>query len=190
MKTLAQSVLTVGLVVVSAAAFAAEGIVTMAVHGDGSSNVVTITEGQVATVKSYVDGTLALFSSTPQPVLACAFLSIFTGTNHFYFDPREAFFFGHWPQDETKDFTIAGPATIVLETVNSWELALLTLDIQPTPFRPDKAATLGPSSGDVKVTMEASTNLVDWVTATNGLVYTNSPAARFFRIRMEKTANP
>src|SRR5205085_9205467 len=51
-------------------------------------------------------------------------------------------------------------------------------------FPPDKTAVVGAYSGNVQVTMEISTDLVNWTSATNGLVYTNSPAARFFRIKL------
>jgi hypothetical protein len=86
---------------------------------------------------------------------------------------------------------VAGPATVQLSAPNCPDThAFATFDIQPAPFPPDKAVTIGAYSGNVKITMEESTDLVNWTQAINGTTYTNSPAARFFRIRMEKNAPP
>jgi hypothetical protein len=38
--------------------------------------------------------------------------------------------------------------------------------------------------------MEMSADLVNWTPAVNGVVYTNSPDARFFRITLETNASP
>ena len=65
-----------------------------------------------------------------------------------------------------------------------------TFAIEPSAFPPDKTLTLGAFSGNVKVTMEQSTDLVNWTPAVNAAIYTNAPDARFFRIKMEKNAPP
>jgi hypothetical protein len=67
---------------------------------------------------------------------------------------------------------------------------MATIDIQPAAFPPDKTAVVGAFSGNVQVTMEISTDLVNWTSATNGLIYTNSPAARFFRLKLVTNATP
>jgi hypothetical protein len=87
---------------------------------------------------------------------------------------------------------VSGPATIELTGGSSGGVdtpAMATLDIQPGPFPPDKAVTVGAYSGNVQVTMEMSTDLVNWTTAVNAAVYTNSPDARFFRIKLVTNAS-
>ena len=65
-------------------------------------------------------------------------------------------------------------------------VAMATVDITPSAYPPDRAVTVGPYSADMKVTMEMSTDLVNWTVAQNAAVYTNRPEARFFRIKLEK----
>jgi hypothetical protein len=84
---------------------------------------------------------------------------------------------------------IAGPATFQIEqSATSAPGSFATVDVEPGPFPPGKTATIGANAGDVQVTMQTSTDLVNWTTAVNGQTYTNSPAAQFFRIQM--TVNP
>jgi len=83
-----------------------------------------------------------------------------------------------------------GPASVYVTSYSCDNQIAATFDIEPSAFPPDKALTLGAYSGNVKVTMEASTDLVNWAPASNGLVYTNAPDARFFRIKMERNAQP
>jgi hypothetical protein len=83
-------------------------------------------------------------------------------------------------------YTIAGPATIQLINGGGGPAggpAFATFAIEPGPFPPGKTLTVGANSGNVQVTMQMSTNLVNWTPAVNGMVYTNTPAARFFRIQ-------
>lgn len=93
----------------------------------------------------------------------------------------------------TKDFsyesidglTIAGPATIQLQAhCCAFYASYATIEIVPGLFPPGKTATVGSYSGNVQVTMQMSTDLVNWTPAVNGMVYTNSPDARFFRIQL------
>jgi len=81
------------------------------------------------------------------------------------------------------NLTIAGPATIQLQETYI-DPVFVTFDVVPGPFPPGKTMTVGANSGNVQVTMENSTDLVNWTPAVNGAVYTNSPDARFFRIKM------
>jgi len=77
--------------------------------------------------------------------------------------------------------TVAGPATITPDYVG----ALLTVKITPESYDPNKTLIVPPGTNQVMITLESSTNLVSWSTATNG-VYGSPDAARFFRIRMDK----
>jgi len=77
---------------------------------------------------------------------------------------------------------IAGPAVIRLYE----GFGYCTVKISPGSYPPGKSLIIlnEPGRGAV-VTLEQSTNLVDWVTATNG-VYTSLPAATFFRIKADR----
>jgi hypothetical protein len=78
---------------------------------------------------------------------------------------------------------VAGPATIPLEGGNSAK-ALLTAEIKPESFPPDKSLIIPEGTG-ANVTFECSTNLLDWNPVWQG-AYTNSPSNKFFRIRAER----
>jgi len=83
--------------------------------------------------------------------------------------------------------TLAGPMEILVEVnPNSWnsQIAMCTLKIEPESFPPDKTILI-PAGGGANVGMECSTNLIDWVPANLG-VYTNQPAAKFFRLKAER----
>lgn len=86
----------------------------------------------------------------------------------------------------------AGPVTIQVLQSSSYTPAgsFATFDIEPAPFPPNKTATIGANTGNVQVTMQVSTDLVNWTTAVNGQTYTNSPDARFFRIQMLTNVGP
>lgn len=86
--------------------------------------------------------------------------------------------------------TISGPATLQVQSPAIGAVGFATFDIEPGPFPPGKAVTIGAYSGNVKVTMEPSTDLVNWTAAVNGQVYTNSPIAQFFRITLVTNASP
>jgi hypothetical protein len=79
--------------------------------------------------------------------------------------------------------TVKGPAIFTL--VSQGAPSVMTLKIMPESFDPNKTLILPPGTNQVNVAMETSTNLVNWVTATNG-IYGSPETARFFRIRMEK----
>ncbi len=85
----------------------------------------------------------------------------------------------------------AGPATIQITQLSSYQPgAFATIAVEPGPFPPGQTATIGAYAGNVQVTMQTSTDLVNWTAATSGQVYTNSPAARFFRIQLLVNATP
>jgi hypothetical protein len=85
------------------------------------------------------------------------------------------------------NMTFSGPATIQLEG-SGYGPAFATIAVEPGPFPPGKTLTVGANSGNVQVTMQMSTDLVNWTPAVNGMVYTNTPDARFFRIQMVTNA--
>ena len=86
---------------------------------------------------------------------------------------------------------IAGPATIQLTQISNYQPgAFATIAVEPGPFPPGQTATIGANTGNVQVTMQTSTDLVNWTTAMSGQVYTNSSAARFFRIQLQVNATP
>lgn len=76
---------------------------------------------------------------------------------------------------------VAGPATII----NDCAGAILTVKLTPDNYDVNKTLILPPGTNQVCVTLESSTNLVNWADSTNG-VYGSPDLARFFRIRMEK----
>ena len=92
----------------------------------------------------------------------------------------------------TTPVVIAGPAEIVFYTVpafpyetNQPAAAWLTLEITPEPFEVGRTITIAPGVGGANVTLECSTNLVNWTEGTNG-VYTNMNEAKFFRIKADR----
>jgi hypothetical protein len=89
---------------------------------------------------------------------------------------------------EATPVVIAGPATI--QIVSGSSNAFATFSVEPAPFPPGRTVTVGAYSGNVQVTMQMSTDLVNWTTATNAQVYTNSPDARFFRIQLNNNPSP
>lgn len=80
---------------------------------------------------------------------------------------------------------VAGPATIRLVVGSNSSAGLCTIKITPEAYPPDKSILVAPGSGGAAITLECSTNLVNWTATTNG-VYTNLPAAKFFRIKAEQ----
>lgn len=76
---------------------------------------------------------------------------------------------------------LLGPATIAMTSYEGYALFKIT----PSYYPFEKASLVMPGPGGAEVTMECSTDLVNWVTATNG-TYTNMPAAKFFRINLRK----
>jgi hypothetical protein len=91
--------------------------------------------------------------------------------------------------ESLNNFTFSGPATVQLES-NGYGPGFVTVEVEPGLFPPGKALTVGSHSGNVRVTMQMSADLVNWAPAVNGMVYTNSPDARFFRITLERNAQP
>ena len=158
---------------VALSACAAEGLVTLTVQGSATNSVtneVQIASYQHAALKSYLDQNL--FSGG----------ALYTRL-HIIKDGKTLEL--NAQQFNPSTTVIAGPATIQLVALGAGH-ALATVDISPSSYPPDRAVTVGPYSADMKVTMEMSTDLVNWTVAQNAAVYTNRPEARFFRIKLEK----
>lgn len=103
-------------------------------------------------------------------------------------NPRQLWFkrSGDWYlRQDALPLIIAGPATIELRGTGG----LATFRLTPESYPPDKAILVAPGAGGAAVILQCSTNLVDWMTATNG-IYTNQPAAKFFRIRADRISAP
>ena len=82
---------------------------------------------------------------------------------------------------------IAGPARFSLYVPNAGVYAL-TFQVffqVENLFPPDKTLIIPEDSTGAFITMESSTNLVDWITVTNGF-YTGTNGAKFFRIRGDR----
>ena len=83
---------------------------------------------------------------------------------------------------------VKGPATIRLfsahDNYGNDGSAMLTIRISPESFDLNKTLILPPSTNQVAIALETSTNLVNWTMATNG-VYGSPDEARFFRIHMQ-----
>lgn len=79
-------------------------------------------------------------------------------------------------------FIVAGPAVIQFISVSP---VLCTFRVTPEPFPPDRTIIVSPGTNRTEVTLECSTNLVQWSAATNG-IYGPMPEAKFFRIKVEK----
>ena len=82
---------------------------------------------------------------------------------------------------------MTGPGTITLGSSyagGSFAQAYVVLEITPDTFSPDKTIVIPKGSG-AGISLESSTNLVDWIAAPPG-VYTNAPANMFFRIRADR----
>ncbi|HKQ39299.1 MAG TPA: hypothetical protein VJ063_14570 [Verrucomicrobiae bacterium] len=85
---------------------------------------------------------------------------------------------------------MAGPATVRFKSYSLQRDygAWLTVDIQPEPFDVGRTITLAPGNG-AAISLECTTNLVNWSPATNG-VYTRLNEAKFFRIKAERLSAP
>lgn len=86
--------------------------------------------------------------------------------------------------DSVNALIIAGPATLQLENTYTPTYATIELKPQQLTVPPNQTVTVGSDAGNVQVTMLTSTDLINWTPAVNGMVYTNTPAARFFRIQL------
>lgn len=91
--------------------------------------------------------------------------------------------------------TLYGPLTYRLKWQEGFvpgpeDLAIRTLEvvpIAPAPFPVGRTVVVSDTNA-VMISLEVSTDLVYWQAATNG-IYDGSPAAKFFRIKVERLAS-
>ena len=153
---------------------AAEGLVTLTVQGGPATNEVQIAANQQGTIKTYLDEIYLIYPNTE----GYTRLRIIKDGKQIDIHQRSF--------ENMKLISVAGPASVQLVANSSQSKAMATVDITPSAYPPDRAVTVGPYSADMKVTMEMSTDLVNWTVAQNAAVYTNRPEARFFRIKLDK----
>ncbi len=79
---------------------------------------------------------------------------------------------------------VQGPCELWLRGQRPSALGIGTFRIIRNMQPPDKTMVI-PQGGSAQITLQCSSNLVDWVTANNG-IYTNMPSMKFFRIYSEK----
>lgn len=77
-----------------------------------------------------------------------------------------------------------GPCEVRLTGTYKERPGICTVMVHRSIQPPDKTVVIPPGQG-AQITLQCSSNLVDWVTATNG-IYTNVPSMKFFRIHSEK----
>ena len=82
-------------------------------------------------------------------------------------------------------FIVAGPAKIRIVWPGQSDY-FATFRITPESFPPDRTIIAMPGTNQTSITLECSTNLVQWSPATNG-VYGPMPEAKFFRIKAQAT---
>jgi hypothetical protein len=86
-------------------------------------------------------------------------------------------------------FIISGPAKVTFTTQrpNDFPKAIgfATLRIFDQPYPPSGTLVIPPGVGGGVLSLESSTNLVTWQSATNG-IYTNHPSAKFFRLDLKR----
>lgn len=85
---------------------------------------------------------------------------------------------------------VAGPAMFRYTAVTNSSgqgagPCFITFRITPEAFPPDRTVIALPGTNQTFVTLECSTNLVNWASATNG-VYGPMPEAKFFRIKLQR----
>lgn len=169
MKTSTSALVLLSLVLLTPALGHARVVTITATARNGTNEVAEISIGpyEVAELVSYV-------STSSQ-------LIIFKdgGTN----------FFGLDAITSTPLLTIAGPATFRLNAVPDprqvYYTSFATFRILPEAFPPDRTLMALPGTNQTSITLECSTNLVDWTATTNG-IYGPMPEAKFFRIKLER----
>jgi hypothetical protein len=91
--------------------------------------------------------------------------------------------------DPTKRPSVAGPAKVKLVTYANpgvFEMrSYATIRLTPESFPPDKTIIIPEGTAGATITLECSTNLLNWSTATNGF-YSGTNSSKFFRIRAER----
>lgn len=77
---------------------------------------------------------------------------------------------------------VNGPAKLLVVGTGG---NMATFKITPDQYPPDRTVVVPGGPGGATVTMECSTNLVQWESAVGG-TYTNLPGVKFFRIKLDR----
>ena len=136
-----------------------------------ATNTLEIVSGETAHLVSLVRGTPG----------SCSLYVEKDGARVGVYPPTLVTFGGSGSHSPTDPLVVNGPARLLL--VGSGGMA--TLKITPDQYPPDRTVVVPGGPGGATVTMECSTNLVNWVPATSG-VYTNLPGVKFFRIKLDR----
>lgn len=84
---------------------------------------------------------------------------------------------------------VSGPATVELRydhPVATAPRGLCTFRVSPSSLADFKDTIIVPAGGNgAVISLQCSTNLIDWATATNG-AYAGQPQNKFFRIRVDQ----
>lgn len=80
------------------------------------------------------------------------------------------------------NLVVNGPAKLL---VAGYGGGMATFKITPDQYPPDRTVVVPGGPGGATVTMECSTNLVQWESAVVG-TYTNLPGVKFFRIKLDR----
>jgi hypothetical protein len=104
-------------------------------------------------------------------------LELWRGSQHFQFGFGNDAIWKDWSP-------VRGPAIFKLDGGEAY----CTIRVFSEQYPPDKTLITLPGTNSHAVTLEGSTNLVQWVTATNGTYIV--PQAMFFRIRSESATPP
>jgi hypothetical protein len=152
--------------------------VTVTTTNTSSPGVIQVQEGETAEITTaYTDGngTVTPFSVSVQK----DGLTMRGSPPGTYTVVGNVYYTGVMPRGTI----VAGPATITLDSGSPAQPRLLTVKIIPSTYDVNKTLILPPGTNQVYVTLESSTNLVNWADATNG-IYGSPITANFFRIRM------
>jgi len=87
-----------------------------------------------------------------------------------------------------KGTVIQGPATFTLIACCT-KPTYLTLKIMPESYDPNKTLIIPPGTNQVQITLQVSSNLINWETATNN-IYGSPNTAQFFRIKEDNLSPP
>lgn len=81
----------------------------------------------------------------------------------------------------------AGPAAFTMISLSGSGAVPVTFEVTPQvqTFPPEKTVIVPEASTGAFITMELSTNLMQWMTVTNGF-YTGTNGAKFLRIRADR----
>lgn len=103
---------------------------------------------------------------------------------------KDGFLWGGSPARQNssgRGTTMRGPAVFRLSHNGgpSANHPFMTVKITPVSFPPDKTLIVPPGTNQVQISLETSTNLINWQTATNG-VYGSPTTVQFFRLKETK----